>query len=245
MFFSELNFNRFTALSFRNPEEFSNLDWNMRSRIAPLRNRRDVQTKRILNSNADVSENPPSDTTNSKNNNIILPTKQMSIEKPNQQNATEIDIQRTKRETPECVINYNSVRQLLVGCSQSNVIEVKPHCNDDGDEGNLMRKLIENEKILNKCFESCVLIVCCSTAYNCQGSWTENTTTFIVAMHSGSQHAVCISYQPIDSTTVRLYVGDSCYRSQPSPSSDHHLAANLTIIGMLFSRIMNNIQKFH
>lgn len=226
----------------------------MRSRIAPLRNRRDVQSKRILNSNS-VSENPTSDTTNSKNNNIILPTKQMSIEKTNQQNATEIDIQRTKRETPECVINYNSVRQLLVGCSQSNVIEVKPHCNDDGDEGNSMRKLIENKipknwirlsaiEIIKKNFESCVLIVCCFTAYNCQGSWTENTTTFIVAMHSGSQHAVCISYQPIDSTTVRLYVGDSCYRSQPSPSSDHHLAANLTIIGMLLPRNhfnMNNI----
>lgn len=60
----------------------------------------------------------------------------------------------------------------------------------------------------------------------------DNSTTFIVAMHSASQHGVCISYHPIDANKVRLYVGDSCYRSMHPQSYDHHLAANLTVIGM-------------
>ncbi|XP_031633309.1 uncharacterized protein LOC116347051 isoform X3 [Contarinia nasturtii] len=189
----EAQYKRYTALSFRNPEEFSNLDWQMRSRVAPLRNRREVHSKRL--SNGSVIETSNNDTTQR----IILPTND-TLNK--QQNSTDIDMQRSKRETPECVINYNSARQLFIGCSQSNVVEVKPHCSDDGDE-----------------------------VYNCQGSWTENTTTFIVATHSGSQHAVCISYQSIDTINVRLYVGDSCYRSIPLQTSDHHLAANLTVIG--------------
>ncbi|XP_055321818.1 uncharacterized protein LOC129577954 isoform X3 [Sitodiplosis mosellana] len=189
----EAQYKRYTALSFRNPEEFSNLDLQMRSRIAPLRNRREVRSKRL--SNGTIIESSNNIDANNDTAQIILPT-------DDKQNTTEIDIQRSKRETPECVINYNSARQLFVGCSQSNVVEVKPHCSDDGDE-----------------------------VYNCQGSWTENTTTFIVALHSGSQHAVCISYQPVDATNVRLYVGDSCYRSMPLQTSDHHLAANLTVIG--------------
>lgn len=95
----------------------------MRSRIAPLRNRREIRAKRLSNETIIKNANDTSQ--------IILPA---NITLP-KQNSTEIDIQRSKRETPECVINYNSVRQLFVGCSQSNVIEVKPHCSDDGDEG--------------------------------------------------------------------------------------------------------------
>lgn len=45
---------------------------------------------------------------------------------------------RDKRDAPECVVNYKAQRQLLVGCSQPNVIEVRPKCNDDGDEGNFI-----------------------------------------------------------------------------------------------------------
>lgn len=100
----------------------------MRSRIAPLRNRRETYSKRlsngtVLESSNDINAN---DTTQ-----IILPA---NITLP-KQNSTEVDIQRSKRESPDCVINYNSARQLFVGCSVSNVIEVKPHCSDDGDEG--------------------------------------------------------------------------------------------------------------
>lgn len=42
---------------------------------------------------------------------------------------------RTKRDVPGCITNHNAQRQLLVGCTQPNVIEVRPQCNDDGDEG--------------------------------------------------------------------------------------------------------------
>lgn len=97
----------------------------MRSRVAPLRNRRETRLKRL--SNFTIIEN--SNNIDANNDTAqILPT-------DNKQNTTEIDMQRIKRETPECVINYNSARQFFVGCSQSNVVEVKPHCSDDGDEG--------------------------------------------------------------------------------------------------------------
>lgn len=120
--------NRFTALSFRNSEEFSHLDWHMKSRNAPLRNRRDVrverlsniaQTRKIRESNLNLSKN------------LTL----SSAASDNLVNASDTKIQRSKRDMPECVSNYNSVRQLLIGCSQTNVIEVRPQCNEEGDEG--------------------------------------------------------------------------------------------------------------
>lgn len=213
---------RFTALSFRNPEEFSNIDW--RSRITPLRNRREVRSKRL--SNGTIVESSNRIDVNNDTARLILPTNHTLTK----QNTTDIDIQRMKRETPECVINYNSVRQLLVSCSQSNVIEVKPHCSDDGDEGATNNCVFTKIKPISSTTNNIYIF---STVYNCQGSWTENTTTFIVAIHSGSQHSVCISYQPIDATSIRLFVGDSCYRSMPLQASDHHLAANLTVIGTI------------
>lgn len=45
------------------------------------------------------------------------------------------DTQRSRRDVPGCIVNYNAQRQLLIGCSQQNVIEVRPQCNEDGDEG--------------------------------------------------------------------------------------------------------------
>lgn len=119
---------RYTALSFRNPEEFSNLDLQMRSRIAPLRNRREARSKRLSNGTIIDSSNSVDAKNDTMTTRVILPV-------DDKQKSTEIDIQRSKRETPECVINYNSARQLFIGCSQSNVVEVKPHCSDDGDEG--------------------------------------------------------------------------------------------------------------
>lgn len=66
--------------------------------------------------------------------------------------------------------------------------------------------------------------------YTCHGSWTENSTVFIIAKHAGSQHGVCISYRPLEGNSVRLIVGDACYRGSQSPP-DHHLSANLTVHG--------------
>lgn len=160
---------------------------------------------------------------------MILPAADETLVKQNSSsNGTAIDMQRIKRETPECVINYSSMRQLYVGCSQSNVIEVKPHCSEDGDEGKYG---------YFDCLDRCMTVIShiffafVVSVYNCEGSWTDKNATFIVAKHLGSHHSVCISYQPIDGSNVRLFVGDTCYRSIPIQTSDHHLAANLTVVG--------------
>lgn len=70
--------------------------------------------------------------------------------------------------------------------------------------------------------------------YVCHGHWTDNTTTYIVAKHSGSSHGVCITFkQNVDGTNGQLIVGDSCQRGalymQPIP--DKHLVSNLTQFG--------------
>lgn len=44
------------------------------------------------------------------------------------------DTQRNRRQVPGCIVNYNAQRQLLIGCTQPEVIEVRPQCNEDGDE---------------------------------------------------------------------------------------------------------------
>lgn len=48
----------------------------------------------------------------------------------NQRNDT-----RVRRDASGCVVNYNSRRQLLIGCTETNVIEVRPYCTEDNDEG--------------------------------------------------------------------------------------------------------------
>lgn len=121
-------FIRFVALSFRNPEEFSKFDWQMKSRAISFRSRRELQKV----SDATISQASLARTTT--NEDQPIPTKETSeIELSSEHLQT--NIQRLKRETADCVINYSSTRQLLIGCSQPNMIEVKPHCNDDGDEG--------------------------------------------------------------------------------------------------------------
>lgn len=99
----------------------------MRSRLAPLRNRRDASGR---HSGSIVTASTADDT-------AVSPTQQLS-DGGGDSTSTDPDngAQRTRRDTPGCVVNYDSNRQLLVGCAQTNVIEVKPHCNDDGDEGN-------------------------------------------------------------------------------------------------------------
>lgn len=109
----------------------------MRSRITPLRNRRDVGVKYVQNAVRSRNERDASDSSKTNKDVVILPTSlsTTSVDLTSKSNDSDADNQRLKRETPECVINYNSPRQLFVGCSQSNVIEVKPHCSDDGEEG--------------------------------------------------------------------------------------------------------------
>lgn len=102
----QMSINRFTA--YRNSDEFSNLDLHMRSRTAPLRNRRDL---RIEHQSTTTEDKPSTEIA-----------------------AIESDGQRNRRDAPECVSNYNAERHLLIGCSQPNIIEVRPQCNQE-DEG--------------------------------------------------------------------------------------------------------------
>lgn len=210
--------------------------------MAPLRNRREIRTRRLANGSV-IEITDSYDAATSDTGQVILPTNATTAAK---QNSTAVDIQRSKRDTPECVINYNSVRQLYVGCSQSNVIEVKPHCSDDSDEGKNQHFNENNKCIFLECTDDIDMLLKTISfflspfaVYNCQGSWTENTTTFIVAKHSGSHHSVCISYQPIEAPNVRLFVGDTCYRSVPLQTSDHHLAANLTVVGTFIYKVID------
>jgi len=44
---------------------------------------------------------------------------------------------RSRRDVAGCVTNYNAQRQLWVGCSAPNAIDVSPLCSVDGEEGKL------------------------------------------------------------------------------------------------------------
>lgn len=83
----------------------------MRSRTAPLRNRRDIRIEHESN----VAQQKQS-------------TEMTAIDE------IASDGQRNRRDAAECVSNYNADRNLLIGCSQPNIIEVKPQCNQE-DEG--------------------------------------------------------------------------------------------------------------
>lgn len=102
----------------------------MKSRAISFRSRRELQ--RV--SDATASQTSLVRTANNDDEEHALPTKETS-ETELSSDHSQTNVQRLKRETSDCVINYSSARQLLIGCSQSNVIEVKPHCSDDGDEG--------------------------------------------------------------------------------------------------------------
>lgn len=91
-------------------------------------------------------------------------------------------------------------------------------------------KFIKDFLLLIGCTFVFVLIV-----YSCHGSWTENSTVYMVAKHAGSQHGVCITYKPFEGTSiVQIVIGDACHRGT-QPVSEHHLNTNVTIIGELSS----------
>ncbi|XP_028900344.2 uncharacterized protein LOC105218720 isoform X2 [Zeugodacus cucurbitae] len=116
-------------------------------------------------------------------------------------NAVDLERQRNRRDAPGCVTNYKAQRRLWVGCTEPDIIDVRPMCNEDGDE-----------------------------EYSCHGSWSENSTVYIIARHKGTKHGVCLSYRPTEGTAAKLVIGDACYRGTQKPP-DHHLVANLTLFG--------------
>lgn len=122
---------RFSTLSFRNPEEFSGNTWQTRG--IPIRNRRDA--------NMEIAR-----TDIESLNNFMLVRQRRSS---NALNVKETGLSiaplstqpRDKRDAPECVANYRSQRHMLIGCSKTNVIEVRPKCIDVEDEGKFSLEL--------------------------------------------------------------------------------------------------------
>lgn len=128
---------------------------------------------------------------------------------------------RNRRDVPSCVTNYNAQRQLWIGCSAPNAIDVSPLCSVDGEEGEAITQSKQFQLLM---FSSS------HTEYSCHGSWNENSTVYIIARHKGTKHGVCISYRPTEGNAAKLVVGDACYRGTQKPP-DHHLVANLSVFG--------------
>lgn len=101
---------RHGTLSFRNTEESEKL-WQSAGRSLSPRHRRSAK----------------------------INDEQIQIEEEEEENENESDDTqlRLKRDSPNCVVNYNSNRRLKIGCTRLDVIDVSPSCSDDGDEGEL------------------------------------------------------------------------------------------------------------
>ncbi|XP_022227960.2 LOW QUALITY PROTEIN: uncharacterized protein LOC111077839 [Drosophila obscura] len=172
-----------STLSFRNAERMERGSWHANTRGLPVRSRRsapqDVQPQQHekLQQALVLSNVNSSDT------------------------SVGFVATRNRRDVPGCVPNYNAQRQLWVGCSKPNSIDVSPLCSVEGEE-----------------------------EYSCHGSWSENSTFFIIARHKGTKHGVCLTYRPTEGTSAKLVVGDACYRGTQKPP-DHHLVANLSVFG--------------
>lgn len=143
---------RHSTLSFRNSEDFDHGSWRSASRGIPKRNRRETEFTTFASSDPiigdadDEGDDEPLLTPPPTPPRRLLSTlrKRVASRNNNSTEATEMrdgkqtgsqQPQRSRRDTPGCVVNYNSQRQLLIGCAQPNVIEVRPQCNEEGDEG--------------------------------------------------------------------------------------------------------------
>lgn len=124
-FFNSMNIFR-RSLSFRNSEEINKNEWHSQSKGKAMRNRRSVFDEIEAEELDDVEDEFDDDS-----NEEILTRRRRNLRKTDSETA----VARVKRDVP-CVTNYNSNRQLLVGCTEPNIIEVRPQCTEDGDEGN-------------------------------------------------------------------------------------------------------------
>jgi hypothetical protein len=139
---------------------------------------------------------------------------------------------RFKRQNQECNVDYHGYRRLRIGCTRPEVIDVIPSCPEDGEEG----KHISFFYMQTVYYIFKPIFFFSFSEYICHGQWQENTTTYIVAKHSGSSHGVCITFkQNVDGTAGQLTVGDSCHRGilYSPPPTEKHLVANLTQFGKL------------
>ncbi|KAH8311591.1 hypothetical protein KR044_007104 [Drosophila immigrans] len=175
---------RHSTLSFRNAERMERDSWHANTRGLPVRSRRNAPQAQAQQQHQQQQQ-------------------ALVLSSLNSNNDTSVGFiaPRSRRDVPGCVTNYNAQRQLWVGCSAPNAIDVSPLCSVDGEE-----------------------------EYSCHGSWSENSTVYIIARHKGTKHGVCISYRPTEGNSAKLVVGDACYRGTQKPP-DHHLVANLSVFG--------------
>lgn len=107
----------------------------MQTRGIPSRNRRETSDEIVDNDNFKPSEQSNDQRSDRRNLRKRRDTK--VVEQALSLNVSVNDTQRNRREVPGCVVNYNAQRQLLVGCTEPNVIEVRPQCSEDSDEGKI------------------------------------------------------------------------------------------------------------
>lgn len=152
------SYQRHSALSFRNSEEIDKQSWHGSSRGISTRNRRSNQKNQDNDydeDNLELYENSVLEPVSTLNDDDqeenddeddvddldVIESREERGKESRRRNLRKIldeDYQiRRKRDIQPCVVNYNANRQLLVGCTQQNVIDVRPQCIDDGDEGKL------------------------------------------------------------------------------------------------------------
>lgn len=200
---------RHSTLSFRNAERMERGSWHANTRGLPARSRRNAAEPRP----AQQQESPDR-------------LQQVLVLSSSNDTSVGFIATRSRRDVPGCVTNYNAQRQLWVGCTAPNVIDVSPLCSLDGEEGKRASSLK-----CNGCIQSNLFSI--NAEYSCHGSWSENSTVYIIARHKGTKHGVCISYRPSEGNAAKLVVGDACYRGTQKPP-DHHLVANLSFFGLCY-----------
>lgn len=146
-----------TSLSFRN-EDDSMKNWHYNDRYKSLRQRRSTAELDDENAFNDVSDVDIDDATNIDDNDdedvikLVRNKRNNNIKKEEitnlAMNFNSDNEPRSRRESINCNSGNNNnvnnmARQLSIGCSDENVIDVStPHCTDDSDEGKKIYKYI-------------------------------------------------------------------------------------------------------
>lgn len=123
--------NRHSSLSFRNSQHDEKNAWHSNTRGLPVRSRREASSTitplASLNSSNETHETQTTQEILVVGNNTNVGFVKTSEDAENRL--------RNRRNVPECVTNFKAQRQLWIGCTEENVIDVRPMCNDEGDEG--------------------------------------------------------------------------------------------------------------
>ncbi|KAM7363609.1 argus isoform 3-T3 [Cochliomyia hominivorax] len=188
---------RHSSLSFRNSQHDEKNAWHSNTRGLPVRSRRDASSTVTPLATLHVNQTEVAQTTQK----ILVVGNNTNVGFVKSTSEAGDGRLRSRRNVPECITNFKAQRQLWIGCTEENIIDVRPMCNDEGEE-----------------------------EYSCYGSWTENGTVFIIARNKNTKHGVCITYRPTEGTSAKLVVGDACYRGTQKPP-EHHLVANLSVFG--------------